>query len=135
MNLSLFACVLILLISLTNGFYVPGIAPREFTKGSRIGKLLTADVGNRNPILLTFMGCICLVEVKAVKMTSSRTQLPYEYYSLQVITTLTLLNKHPVNNFSFFLFHVQFCLPKNGTLHYKSENLGEVLRGELQVYK
>lgn len=39
-------------------------------------------------------------------MTSSRTQLPYEYYSLQ------------------------FCLPKNGTLHYKSENLGEVLRGK-----
>lgn len=39
-------------------------------------------------------------------MTSSRTQLPYDYYSLQ------------------------FCLPKNGTLHYKSENLGEVLRGD-----
>lgn len=39
-------------------------------------------------------------------MTSTRTQLPYEYYSLQ------------------------FCLPKNGTLHYKSENLGEVLRGK-----
>lgn len=39
-------------------------------------------------------------------MTSTRTQLPYEYYSLQ------------------------FCLPKNGTLHYKSENLGEVLRGD-----
>jgi transmembrane 9 superfamily member 2/4 len=45
-------------------------------------------------------------EVKAVKMTSSRTQLPYDYYSLQ------------------------FCLPKNGALHYKSENLGEVLRGD-----
>lgn len=53
MNLSLFACVLILLISLTNGFYVPGIAPREFTKGSRIGKFLIADVGNKNPILGT----------------------------------------------------------------------------------
>lgn len=40
-------------------------------------------------------------------MTSTHTQLPYEYYSLQ------------------------FCLPKNGTFHYKSENLGEVLRGDL----
>lgn len=46
------------------------------------------------------------IDVKAVKMTSTHTQLPYEYYSLQ------------------------FCLPKNGTLVYKTENLGEVLRGD-----
>lgn len=64
-----------------HGFYVPGVAPVEFLKGQTI-------------------------DVKAVKMTSTRTQLPYEYYSLQ------------------------FCLPKNGTLNYKSENLGEVLRGD-----
>lgn len=63
------------------GFYLPGVAPVEFVKGQKI-------------------------DVKAVKMTSSRTQLPYQYYSLQ------------------------FCLPKNGTLIYKSENLGEVLRGD-----
>lgn len=64
-----------------NTFYVPGVAPVEFVKGQSI-------------------------MVKAVKMTSTRTQLPYEYYSLQ------------------------FCLPKNGTIVYKSENLGEVLRGD-----
>lgn len=64
-----------------HAFYVPGVAPVEFSKGQRI-------------------------EIKAVKLTSSRTQLPYEYYSLQ------------------------FCLPKNGTVVYKSENLGEVLRGD-----
>lgn len=48
------------------------------------------------------------IEVKAVKMTSIHTQLPYEYYSLR------------------------FCLPKGGlaAIHYKSENLGEVLRGD-----
>lgn len=48
------------------------------------------------------------IEVKAVKMTSIHTQLPYEYYSLP------------------------FCLPKSGSnsIHYKSENLGEVLRGD-----
>lgn len=46
------------------------------------------------------------IDVKAVKMTSTHTQLPYDYYSLQ------------------------FCLPKNGTIEYKSENLGEVLRGD-----
>lgn len=62
-------------------FYVPGVAPVEFIMGQPIN-------------------------VKAVKMTSTRTQLPYEYYSLQ------------------------FCLPKNGTIFYKSENLGEVLRGD-----
>lgn len=64
-----------------NMFYVPGVAPVEFVKGQ--------------PIM-----------VKAVKMTSTHTQLPYEYYSLQ------------------------FCLPKNGTVIYKTENLGEVLRGD-----
>ncbi|KAF2881654.1 hypothetical protein ILUMI_24511 [Ignelater luminosus] len=62
-------------------FYVPGMAPVEFKKGQPI-------------------------DVKAVKMTSIHTQLPYEYYSLP------------------------FCLPKNGSIHYKSENLGEVLRGD-----
>ncbi|CAG9099149.1 Transmembrane 9 super member 4 [Plutella xylostella] len=64
-----------------NGFYIPGVAPVAFKKGQKI-------------------------EVKAVKMTSTHTQLPYEYYSLR------------------------FCLPKNGTIVYKSENLGEVLRGD-----
>lgn len=64
-------------------FYVPGMAPTDFKKGDQI-------------------------EVKAVKMTSIHTQLPYEYYSLP------------------------FCLPKGGlnAIHYKSENLGEVLRGD-----
>ncbi|XP_011297904.1 transmembrane 9 superfamily member 4 [Fopius arisanus] len=73
--------VLSLLLSLTHGFYVPGVAPVEFKRSQKI-------------------------DVKAVKMTSTHTQLPYEYYSLP------------------------FCLPKNGTFVYKSENLGEVLRGD-----
>lgn len=66
--------VLLLLSSVCHGFYVPGVAPVEFTRGATI-------------------------EVKAVKMTSTRTQLPYEYYSLP------------------------FCKPKDG-IEYKSENLG-----------
>lgn len=79
---ALLQCVLFSsFILFSNGFYVPGVAPVEFKKGQRI-------------------------EVKAVKMTSIHTQLPYEYYSLP------------------------FCLPKNGTFVYKSENLGEVLRGD-----
>ncbi|XP_066955756.1 transmembrane 9 superfamily member 4 [Macrobrachium rosenbergii] len=74
------AVLLTILAQRALGFYVPGVAPVEFSKNSP-------------------------VEVKAVKMTSSQTQLPYDYYSLQ------------------------FCRPRNGTL-YKSENLGEVLRGD-----
>lgn len=73
--------IILLLVHTARSFYVPGVAPVEFIKGQKIN-------------------------VKAVKMTSTHTQLPYEYYSLQ------------------------FCLPKNGTFEYKSENLGEVLRGD-----
>ena len=58
------------------GFYIPGVAPVEFSVGET-------------------------VEVKAVKMTSTQTQLPYEYYSLPL------------------------CVPKNGSIQYKSENLGK----------
>lgn len=92
-------------ISTSDAFYVPGIAPHEFSRGSKIGKYATRiemwqGLKNFHDFFFEFP------EVKAVKMTSTRTQLPYEYYSLQ------------------------FCLPKNGTLHYKSENLGEVLRGK-----
>ncbi|KAJ9600211.1 hypothetical protein L9F63_009493 [Diploptera punctata] len=68
-------------IEVREAFYVPGVAPVEFRRGDRI-------------------------DVKAVKLTSTHTQLPYEYYSLP------------------------FCLPKNRTFIYKSENLGEVLRGD-----
>ena len=49
--------LLILLCSLARAFYVPGVAPIDFSKKEK-------------------------VEIKAVKMTSSKTQLPYEYYSL-----------------------------------------------------
>ena len=69
------------LISQSSSFYVPGIAPVEFAKGDSI-------------------------VVKAVKMTSTITQLPYAYYTLP------------------------FCKPDASKLEYKSENLGEVLRGD-----
>ncbi|CAI8043356.1 Transmembrane 9 superfamily member 4 [Geodia barretti] len=63
------------------GFYIPGVAPTEYEEGDKL-------------------------EIKAVKMTSIKTQLPYEYYSLP------------------------FCKPKDGDVHYKTLNLGEVLRGD-----
>uniref|UniRef100_A0A4X2L0M8 Transmembrane 9 superfamily member n=1 Tax=Vombatus ursinus TaxID=29139 RepID=A0A4X2L0M8_VOMUR len=70
---------LLSLVCGTSSFYVPGVAPINFHQNDP-------------------------VEIKAVKLTSSRTQLPYEYYSLP------------------------FCQPKKIT--YKAENLGEVLRGD-----
>lgn len=60
----------------SSAFYVPGVAPVEFEESGAI-------------------------KVQAIKMTSSHTQLPYDYYSLPL------------------------CRPKNGTLVYKSENLGK----------
>ncbi|CAF1006708.1 unnamed protein product [Didymodactylos carnosus] len=65
----------------TTCFYFPGVAPTDFER--------------HDP-----------VEVRAVKMTSTKTQLPYDYYDLPV-----------------------HCKPPNGT-KYKSENLGEILRGD-----
>jgi len=72
--------IAVTLWSFAAGFYVPGVAPIDFSKGQNI-------------------------PVKAIKMTSSHTQLPFEYYSLP------------------------FCQPKEG-VEYKTENLGEILRGD-----
>eukprot|EP00047_Mylnosiga_fluctuans_P003679 m.230337 g.230337 ORF g.230337 m.230337 type:complete len:629 (-) comp12047_c0_seq1:1325-3211(-) len=66
-------------IALANGFYIPGVAPQEYVEGA-------------------------LVDVKAVKLTSARQPLPFEYYFLP------------------------FCKPEK--LQRKAENLGEVLRGD-----
>ena len=62
-----------------DAFYLPGVSPREYAEGE-------------------------LVEMKVNKLTSTKTQLPYEYYSLP------------------------FCQPVN--MVNQAENLGEVLRGD-----
>ncbi|PAA51340.1 hypothetical protein BOX15_Mlig011865g1 [Macrostomum lignano] len=72
--------LLIAFLGATQAFYIPGIAPVEFSKDDH-------------------------VEVKAVKLTSVKTQLPYEYYSMP------------------------FCTPEKG-FEYKAENLGEILKGD-----
>lgn len=68
------------LVSVAQGFYVPGVAPQDFSEGDKI-------------------------EVRAIKMTSSHTQLPYEYYSMDL------------------------CRPDT-VLEYSSQNLGQIIRGE-----
>jgi len=81
MHLKFFLCLLAALVGQCRAFYVPGVAPTDFNKGGDIA-------------------------VRAVKMTSAHTQLPYEYYSMN------------------------FCEPKDGVVIYSSENLGQIIRGE-----
>jgi transmembrane 9 superfamily protein 2/4 len=70
---------LAMVLPCVQGFYLPGVAPREFQEGE-------------------------LVPLKVNKLTSTKTQLPYEFYSLP------------------------FCQPTNTDT--VAENLGEVLRGD-----
>ena len=48
---------LLLLVARASGFYLPGVAPREYADGDR-------------------------VEISVHKLSSPKTHLPYDYYSL-----------------------------------------------------
>ncbi|KAK3211035.1 hypothetical protein Dsin_015741 [Dipteronia sinensis] len=76
---STIAAVLLLLIHGSHCFYLPGVAPEDFQKGDEL-------------------------KVKVNKLTSTKTQLPYSYYS------------------------IPYCQPKK--ILDSAENLGEVLRGD-----
>ncbi|KAF3446192.1 hypothetical protein FNV43_RR11371 [Rhamnella rubrinervis] len=71
--------VLLVLIHGAYSFYLPGVAPQDFSKGNEL-------------------------KVKVNKLTSTKTQLPYSFYSLP------------------------YCKPKQ--IVDSAENLGEVLRGD-----
>ena len=76
------ACLAVTLATFIGGaqaFYLPGVAPREFQEGEKI-------------------------EVKVTKLSSVRTHMPYEYYSMP------------------------FCKPDVAESF--AENLGEVLQGD-----
>ncbi|XP_022089559.1 transmembrane 9 superfamily member 4-like isoform X3 [Acanthaster planci] len=79
--LCLLLCMATAHLRLSHAFYVPGVAPVEFSEREE-------------------------VEIKGVKLTSTKTQLPYEYYTIGI------------------------CPPSLDKIIYKSENLGEVLRGD-----
>ncbi|KAI9125511.1 hypothetical protein K1719_002929 [Acacia pycnantha] len=72
-------CIILLIVHHVDCFYLPGVAPRDFQKGD-------------------------LLMVKVNKLTSTKTQLPYSYYSLP------------------------YCRPDR--IVDSAENLGEVLRGD-----
>lgn len=79
MKVLVWASALLLLFSRANCFYLPGVAPQDFNKGD-------------------------VLQVKVNKLTSIKTQLPYNYYSLQ------------------------YCHPN--IIVDTAENLGEILRGD-----
>ena len=86
-----------------NGFYVPGVAPQDYKKDDVVDvKVIHLLIGE----CLLFYSILWNFFLKAVKLTSTKTQLPYEYYNLPI-----------------------HCKPSGGVV-YKSENLGEILRGD-----
>lgn len=76
---SLALVALVGLVGLTKGFYLPGVAPQDYARDD-------------------------IVNLKVNKLSSTKTQLPYEYYSLP------------------------YCRPD--PIVNSAENLGEVLRGD-----
>ncbi|GBG72242.1 hypothetical protein CBR_g11172 [Chara braunii] len=76
---TLLVCVVAALFPVARCFYLPGVAPRDYKKGEK-------------------------VTVKVNKLSSTKTQLPYEYYS------------------------VPFCKPD--AIKNSAENLGEILVGD-----
>ena len=96
-----------------SAFYLPGVAPREYGPGERV----ELKVGRRprrtsSPPLFgapppprrCAHATSAILRSQVNKLTSTKTQLPYEYYSLP------------------------FCQPDN--VENVAENLGEVLRGD-----
>ncbi|KAL7162619.1 hypothetical protein ACSBR2_042995 [Camellia fascicularis] len=77
--ITLFFIVFSLLISSAYSFYLPGVAPRDFQRGDAL-------------------------QVKVNKLSSTKTQLPYDYY------------------------YLNYCKPSK--IMNNAENLGEVLRGD-----
>eukprot|EP00252_Welwitschia_mirabilis_P005190 TRINITY_DN1567_c0_g1_i4.p1 TRINITY_DN1567_c0_g1~~TRINITY_DN1567_c0_g1_i4.p1 ORF type:complete len:644 (+),score=82.99 TRINITY_DN1567_c0_g1_i4:273-2204(+) len=71
--------LLLLLLSSVHAFYLPGVAPQDFSKGDEL-------------------------QVKVNKLTSTKTQLPYDFY------------------------YLKYCKPDK--IVNSAENLGEVLRGD-----
>ncbi|KAI3727317.1 hypothetical protein L1987_67130 [Smallanthus sonchifolius] len=70
---------IVFFVSSSESFYLPGVAPRDFQRGDPL-------------------------QVKVNKLSSTKTQLPYDYY------------------------YLNYCKPKH--IQNSAENLGEVLRGD-----
>lgn len=115
-----FALFLALLVNNAESFYLPGVAPMDFRKASRMGQDLHWESRHRrmhfdSSNYLQIRGFIFitavlfhpqkdLIGLKVNKLSSVKNVLPYEYYSLP------------------------YCRPEK--IEQSAENLGEVLRGD-----
>ena len=101
---------LVVLAVNTSGFYVPGVAPTDFRKGDKI-------------------------TVKSIKMTSSKTQLPYEYYSLPFcLPKVSTISRFICCNFEIFcstklsnFFHADTLRKLKRLLKFKKKELDTFL--------
>lgn len=96
-----------LCLGLAQAFYLPGVAPQDYAKASHIAVReysLTCNLGlpSTDRLCLALQGDKVILKVN--KLTSTKTQLPYEYYSMP------------------------YCRPEK--IMPSAENLGEVLRGD-----
>ncbi len=105
----LLSCALALAAALSlsrvaHGFYLPGVAPLDFEKVNP--RSITYPVLFILSLFVTFLLAFqgVAVNIKVNKLSSTKTQLPYEYYA------------------------APFCKPK--VVINSAENLGEVLRGD-----
>ena len=97
------ACVGLLCLSSCAGFYLPGVAPQDYARVCTRSRWLACEgAGLRSEARLGAQGDKEVIKVN--KLTSIKTQLPYEYYS------------------------IPYCRPE--VIKSSAENLGEVLRGD-----
>ena len=104
---------LLLILGSVRSFYVPGVAPIDFQIEEKL-------------------------DIKAVKMTSSKTQLPYEYYSLPMCkpeTVIILWDIGTTGQFivsrSVFGYRSSVC----GLKVFVSQNIKEEILGHLSNRK
>ena len=97
-------CLCLLLVPAL-GFYLPGVAPQDYAKVSDWCAWRSVHAGLAGSVLTGRLGLQGdKVVLKVNKLTSTKTQLPYEYYSMP------------------------YCRPEK--IMPSAENLGEVLRGD-----
>lgn len=104
------ACLLGALVPHIAAFYLPGVAPHDYEK---VRYEFHIDPANARAMYVTHSGFedkgLCIQDqpikgLKVNKLSSAKTQLPYEFYSLP------------------------YCRPEK--IESSAENLGEVLRGD-----
>lgn len=105
MRAALATCAWLLLCLQAHAFYLPGVAPQDYEKVRHVaGGACLPGQRRRSSATGAQVQAQKIPSLKMNKLSSSKTQLPYEYYSLP------------------------YCRPEK--VISSAENLGEVLRGD-----